>query len=263
MADVFERYISKTPFSYTLFRAAECRELMSLTLARPTLDLGCSVGEFVAYALRTADGGPGCDAGVDLSLKRLAVARDRAAYGILAAADAAALPLSDASFASVFAVSVCEHFSEPQRALREANRVLRPGGLFVATIVLADIHRYLFYPRIGERLAVSWFARWYRQLHDRIFKHESLQSKEEWERMLERAGFRIIVSRKIVSPRLTCWFDFWLITAWPYKIMQWLDMRPIVWRPKWLRLWLWRRVRPLIEEGGEEGSTLLVVAEKR
>jgi SAM-dependent methyltransferase len=44
-------------------------------------------------------------------------------------ADAAALPYPDASFGSLALLYVLYHLPEPARALAEAQRVLRPGGL--------------------------------------------------------------------------------------------------------------------------------------
>ncbi len=256
-AAIFARYLSHTPLAHALFRGAECRSLAALEIRRPALDLGCSTGEFAAWALDEP-----IELGVDLSHGRLRQARGAGGHVSLAQADAAALPLTDETFASVIAVSVCEHLLQPRAALAEAFRVLRPGGRFVATVVLAELHEHLFWPKVCRRLRMPWLARWYVALHDRVFGHVALHGREEWEKMLQAAGFRLVVSRKILSPRLTRWFDFWLITAWPYKLVQWLGVQTFVWRPKWLRRLCWRCFQSIDEECGNQGSVLLVVAEK-
>ncbi|HVC96360.1 MAG TPA: class I SAM-dependent methyltransferase [Pirellulales bacterium] len=259
---VFDRYARGTPVAYSWFRAAECHALAAVDCRRPLLDLGCGTGEFAAFALERGADGRVVDAGIDLSECRLRRARERAAHALLARADAAALPFANGSFSSVLAVSVCEHLGDPAAVLAEVRRVLRPGGKFIATIVLADIHRYLFYPRACERLGMPWLARLYRRLHDHVFGHKTLRPEEEWRALLRVSGFRIIVARKIVSPTLTLWFDFWLITAWPYKLIQWTGARPFEWRPFWLRRLCWNRFRAIDAERGTAGSAVLVVAEK-
>lgn len=42
-------------------------------------------------------------------------------------------PFADASFDAITAISVIEHGYEPQRLMREIARLLRPGGLFIAS----------------------------------------------------------------------------------------------------------------------------------
>jgi SAM-dependent methyltransferase len=52
--------------------------------------------------------------------------------------DAVALPLEDACLAAVVTVNVLYHLPEPEQAIAEARRVLRPGGLFAAATVARD-----------------------------------------------------------------------------------------------------------------------------
>jgi SAM-dependent methyltransferase len=84
----------------------------------PVLDVGCGEGELARHLPE------GAWVGVDSSPTMLAEAR-----GPVAQADATALPYADGSFGSLALLYVLYHLPEPARALDEAHRVLRPGGL--------------------------------------------------------------------------------------------------------------------------------------
>ena len=92
------------------------------------LDIGCGLGgKTVAYAEANAR-----VTGVDLSPENIAkcpaFARARGAPADFVAGDAGRLPFAGGSFDTVIANDSLEHFADPEGALRELARVLRPGG---------------------------------------------------------------------------------------------------------------------------------------
>lgn len=75
----------------------------------------------------------------DMSAGMVAAARealgDRAAYAV---ADVQELPFEDETFDAVVANHILFHVADRPRALAELSRVLRPGGVFVGTMVGRD-----------------------------------------------------------------------------------------------------------------------------
>jgi tocopherol O-methyltransferase len=90
------------------------------------LDIGCGLGGSVRWLTRNV----GCRAaGVSISEKQLRDARRRGPAGACwIRADAAALPLRDASFDTAWIVECSEHLLDRPAFFRECFRVVRPGG---------------------------------------------------------------------------------------------------------------------------------------
>ncbi len=109
----------------TLWLEAVCSAISDAPIER-VLDLGCGTGRFtaaLAHAFR-------CPAiGVEPSAAMLAVASSRDESNVeWKLGDAENIPLKSQSVDLVFMSQVFHHLSQPQRALNEIERVLKPGG---------------------------------------------------------------------------------------------------------------------------------------
>jgi SAM-dependent methyltransferase len=98
------------------------------------LEIGCGFGGFLIAAVQMFP----CVVGLDLKMARLIVAKrsfdEAGCEAILICAAAEALPFRGDSFDVVAGSDMIEHVHEQARVLREAHRVLTPGGkLFLTT----------------------------------------------------------------------------------------------------------------------------------
>ncbi len=142
------------------------------------LDLGCGEGRHVISAYLEQ----GVDAvGVDLSLADLQTTRARfqefaqsmqaGSSFSLSSANALALPFADNTFDKVICSEVLEHIPDYQSALQEIDRVLKPGGLFCASV-----------PRLWPEKICWAFSAAYHQVpggHLRIFRSRELRDEIE------------------------------------------------------------------------------------
>jgi len=97
------------------------------------LDAGCGSG----LALTMARQRGAITSGLDISPGLLAIARSRLPGADLAEGDMESLPFKDATFDAVTGVNAFQFAGAPDRALREAARVVRPGGRVVASLFAA------------------------------------------------------------------------------------------------------------------------------
>lgn len=135
------------------------------------LEVACGSGFFLnKYAAHVAR-----VAGLDLSDVQIDLARQRLADRIAAGTaevvqgDAGALPWPDETFSVVSVMGSFECFPEPEKALAELFRVLRPGGRMVANI--------------GEWVEPGT------QTHRMLLDTMWVWSEDDVRSMVERAGF--------------------------------------------------------------------------
>lgn len=150
-------------------RSAMLERLGSVPEGGAIIDLGCSTG-YLLEDLRDAYPGRGL-IGVDLVAPGLAKAHDLLPDAWLLRADVCDLPLADSSVDAVVSANLLEHVPDDRGALREAFRILEPGGLAVF-VIPAGPGTYDYY--------------------DRFLGHERRYANGELAAKAREAGFEVL-----------------------------------------------------------------------
>ena len=128
-------------------RARVLLEYLALEDGMDVLDCGCGMGFYlmVMGQLRNVQ-----LTGVDTDIQRLEFAERFGIHATLVDGDATALPFADSSFDRVLMSEVLEHVPDDAAALREVQRVLRPGGILAISVPHAR------YPFLWDPINATW-----------------------------------------------------------------------------------------------------------
>lgn len=148
-------------------------DLLALRSGLRLIDIGCGEGFLLARAGRD-------DLqvfGLEIAMRALRLARERAPGARLVRAEGEALPFEDAAFDRVTCLGSLEHFGDPGRGAAEIARILRPGGLSLIVV--------------PNRRFVGWLLRGERGTEQKEVA-ELLLDEDGWRETLESNGLRVL-----------------------------------------------------------------------
>lgn len=253
----FRNYLAIGPLGLALWRSVEAKHLGRVALKRPILDLGCGFGEFaVAYADEPID------MGIDINSRDLYEAAKTKKYKNLTLADARELPFSDNSYASIFSISTLEHIENSDKVLKEAYRVLKPGGVLFLTLETDEVDGATFYRPFLKSIGFSWASDFVQKKYNKIFHRETLLPKTVWKKKIEKAGFVLEKTQDIITPTVNRLFDILLISAWPSQLLKPILGRRVGLHPQFVTDWMVKKFLKYVKEEEKTGTNLLIIARK-
>ncbi|MCU0533038.1 MAG: methyltransferase domain-containing protein [Hydrococcus sp. Prado102] len=194
MANIYDRRWRK----YITDTLSFLKNWVQIPSTATVLDIACGTGEFERLLLNEHPTQP--IVGVDISEKMLAIARQKCLdYPNVSfeVASASALPFSSNSFDAIVSANAFHYFEEPDAALQEMKRVLKPDG---KVIILDWCRDYLLCKICDFFLKV--FDRSYQQCY----------TQAEFHRLLVKAKFNI---RRATKVRLGLVWGLMIVTAIP------------------------------------------------
>ncbi len=174
-----ETYLQNRPLFFSLIRPQEA-ELFNQHAGRvepPILDLGCGDGFFAGVVW----GKGKIDVGLDLTNERTKKIENAGIYKKIRYFDGVRIPYPDNHFQTIVSNCVLEHVSDIEGLLKEANRVLKPNGFFLTTVMTEKWEEYLLGRQILGKKYVLWMRK--KQVHLNVF------SPKKWRKVFSTAGF--------------------------------------------------------------------------
>lgn len=214
------RYLMHGPMSLAIYRTLECEILAQQRFERPVLDIGCGDGIFASALFSDR-----IDVGLDPQEREVAKARATGMYDELIVAFGDRAPKSEAMFRTAFSNSTFEHIPSLEPVLREAHRLLAPGGRLLITVPTDRLQRYSTGSSMLRGLGLRTAAARFETLYNRFWKHYNALPDEDWERLFAAAGFRVAARRGYASAATVRAFDILLLFAAPAYLLEKLTGR--------------------------------------
>ncbi len=197
------------PHNLTLVHQRGLLQALALTSGDRVLEIGGHRSGVLPFLERHhAVEGHGLDVSPVWVRAQNALARARGSRTTWVLGVAESLPYADATFGALVAFDVFEHVTDLSATLREAARVLHPGGMLVCHLPMADL-----------RGSFDGWQRWRdpagfasRQASVGHF-HERLPTRLQFRTRLESTGFDVLDLRS---------FNVWLQPLHDHRFVPWL-----------------------------------------
>ncbi len=196
--DFLGRYMSEAPLALAFERVLECRILSGMPFERPILDIGCGEGLFAKMLFAEK-----IDTGIDPNPREIERARELDIYNELIICKGDTIPKPDGYYRTIFSNSVVEHIPDLEPVLREAFRLLAPGGRLYLTVPSDKFDHYTVINQTLTAIGLGDLAARFRAFYNRFWQHYHYHSPAGWEAIARRVRFKLIASHTY-GPKGVC-----------------------------------------------------------
>jgi SAM-dependent methyltransferase len=190
----------------SIWRSWEYAAYKNYELKEPVLDVGCGDGQFLKLVWpRILD-----VTGVDVNAVIVNIAKHSGVYREVLVGSADSLPFRPQSFASAFANCSLEHMDHLPEVLSSVFRSLRPGGVFLLSVVTQNLLEWISLPHLIEIISGPQRAKTLQAEYEKFHHLVNPYPPEVWIEYLKRAGFKVLEYIPIVpeiSTRLFLFLD--------------------------------------------------------
>jgi ubiquinone/menaquinone biosynthesis C-methylase UbiE len=215
-SDIVSDYVAVAPLALAFERVMECRILAEQRFERPVLDIGCGEGLFAKVLFADP-----IDTGIDPNPRELSRARELGAYVELIECRGDAVPKPDSSYRTILSNSVIEHIPDIQPVLREAFRLLVPGGRLYLTVPSNHFDEYTWISQLLAVLGLKTLRRQFGAFFNRFWAHYHYYTPARWSEIMAEAGFEVLEVRGY-GPRRACLMNDLLV---PFSVPEYFTKK--------------------------------------
>lgn len=215
-SDIVSDYVAMAPLALAFERVMECRILAGKPFERPVLDIGCGEGLFAKILFAEP-----LDTGIDPNPRELSRARELGSYVELIECRGDAIPKPDGSYRTILSNSVIEHIPDIRPVLKEALRLLAPGGRLYLTVPSDRFDEYTWISQILSALGMKNLQRRFGTFFNRFWVHYHFYTPERWRDIAVEAGFEVEEVHGY-GPKRACLMNDFLV---PFSVPEYLTKK--------------------------------------
>jgi ubiquinone/menaquinone biosynthesis C-methylase UbiE len=218
ISQLTNQFIKERPMFFGLIRPIEIyifKQFLPKNQGK-VLDFGCGDGYFASFAFNNISN----LIGVDVRSSRINETTNKNLYKKQVFYDGKTLPFKNNTFDLIVSSSVLEHIKTLDRSLTEIERVLKPGGLFLTTVMTNNWEKYL----LGKKIFGNSYASWIRKNQE----HYQLLSAKEWRSKFKLHNLKVIEAEGYLPEKNSHYLEIFHYLSFPslisYKLTgQWVS----------------------------------------